>query len=165
MRVAVALVAGQAVLCAVIGWVTFGPSEAKPDAAGIHPLTKPIVFPTLPPYPTKVIPAAPEVSATKASSPRASRSSSTSPTRATSEPATEKPRPVMATGPTSSAPPSDPGLAATPSPPAASPSESVQSPVVEGRPCSPEGAKGQTSNHVDLRCVKDADGDLVWQIN
>jgi len=40
----------------------------------------------------------------------------------------------------------------------------VQFPVVEGRRCSPEGAKGRTADGVDLRCVRDDDGDLVWQI-
>jgi hypothetical protein len=166
VRVAVALVAGQAALCAVIGWVTFGPSEAKPDAAGVHPLTKPIVFPTAPPLPLRAAPVPPDVSTSKKQESRAARPSRTPTTRATANPAADRPQPVIAPAATSRepVPTTPPGLAAT-QPPAPSPSEVVQSPVVVGRPCRPEGAKGRTSDAVDLRCVKDADGDLVWQIN
>lgn len=163
MRLAVALVAGQAALCAVIGWVTFGPSEPAPKASGAQTLSGPIVFPTPTLPPVLVAPAPPRAPASKGSSPRASRSSRPPTSRATSEPAAEKPQPVMATDQSPIVPmPPDPDLAATPPP---SPIQEVQFPVVQGTPCDPEGAKGLTDKDVDLQCVKDHDGDLRWQIN
>ena len=69
----------------------------------------------------------------------------------------------MATEESPAVPPApNPEVAATPPP---TPIEEVQAPVVEGTPCDPEGARGRTVEEVDLRCVRDADGDLVWQIN
>ena len=49
VRVAVALVAGQAALCAVIGWVTFGAAEpgTPADTRQVDPLAgPPVVVPT-----------------------------------------------------------------------------------------------------------------------
>jgi hypothetical protein len=165
VRVAVALVTGQAALCAVIGWVTFGPSAAKPDAANAKPLNTQIQLAPMPTLPAGVPPAPPGPAASPVpSSPRASRSSRPVVTRTTTKPAADKHRPVIATGQTPPEPPPaspNPGLAA-PSPPAPS---GVQSPVVVGRPCDPDGAKGLTLDLIELVCVLDRDGDLVWQIN
>jgi hypothetical protein len=167
VRVAVALVAGQATLCAVIGWVTFGPPEPAPQAAGVNPLTSPIELPTssLPLPPLPMPPAPPDASMSKAAplSPRAPRSSKPATSRATSKPAAEEPRPIIATDEVPpEPPPTSPTLNLTPPPSAV---DEVQFPVVEGAPCSPEGAQGLTSEQVELRCEKDDDGDLVWQIN
>ena len=167
MRVAVALVAGQAALCVVIGWVTFGPSGPEPEpqpqaAGGGPPLSERIVFPTPPTVPAVVAPP-PGASASKApSSPRASRSSTSPTTRATSKQVTEEPQPNIAPAEDAPVPPEpDPGVAATLPPSSIAP---VQSPAVEDESCDPEGAEGLTSDGVELRCVLDAGGDLVWQI-
>ena len=167
MRVAVALVAGQAALCAVIGWVTFGPSgsepEPEPQAAG-PTLSDRIVFTTPPTIPPPVVAAPPpRASASKApSSPRASKSTTSPTTRATSKQVTEEPQPNIAPAEDAPVPPEpDPGVAATLPPSSIAP---VQSPAVEDESCDPEGAEGLTSDGVELRCVLDAGGELVWQI-
>ena len=163
MRLAVALVAGQVALCAVIGWVTFGPSDPPPKASGAQTLTGPIVFPT-PTLPPLLVPPAPPRASVSKESPRPARSSKSPSSRPTSKPAEDKPKPVMAVDETAvpPEPPKGPDLAATLPP---SPIDEVQSPVVVGRPCDPKGAKGRTRDDVELRCAVDDDGDLVWQIN
>jgi hypothetical protein len=179
VRVATALVAGQALLCAVIGWVTFGPPpEPGPRAAApIEPLlTPPVVTPTvsLPaPAPASVAPepASPTRSRsvrTKVSSrsPEAPRSPASPPAPTVGEAPPSlviaPPQPDETRTPTPQPDGTRPGLIGTVAP---APTETVQGPVKAGERCAPEGARGVTADDRSLRCVLDDDGDLRWQIN
>ena len=164
---AAALVAGQAALCAVIGWLTFGPSEPAPRAAAVNPPAAQISAPTLPvltlPPPLPAPAPAPSNSVAKTVKPPV-KSSKPAVTRKPSKPVVDE-KPQIVIEPAKSKEPSvspNPELQATPPP---APVGEVQGPVVKGLPCSPEGAKGETLQDVALRCAKDDDGDLVWQIN
>jgi hypothetical protein len=178
VRVAMALVAGQAALCAVIGWFTFGSSHddrQRPDT--VSPVAAaPVVIPTAgvrlpvaPPAPT------PAVERTKASP------SARPPSRAAKPPPDppveqevrdapevtppveeQSPSTVVAPEPTvSSRPGPDPDLASgTPTP-----SMTTQGPVEVGATCSTEGAPGLTADDVPVVCLSGDDGVLGWQIN
>jgi hypothetical protein len=167
VRVAVALVTGQALLCAVIGYVTFGPSDPPPQAAApVEPLAGPAMPTPRMPQPSAAVsagqPAVP--------SPRPSRTARTSespvtligpapttrpPTSAT--PAKTTDRPML------EAPPAPPLLDVPTPNPMLTPSPTA--PPVEDDPCETEGAEGQTAAGVNLVCTRLADGSLVWLIN
>jgi hypothetical protein len=171
VRVAVALLAGQALLCAVIGWLNFGPSPAHRGAARpVDPLAAP---PFVAPAPS-----AGRVK-TSAATPRPTRTSAkekaptTRPPRPTLPPPDpESPSIVDAPSPAASslepvqpAPPeTTPELGTRPPPPSPSPSDKVQAPVKVSDDCAPEGALGKTSNGTNVRCVRKADGELRWEI-
>jgi hypothetical protein len=164
VRVAVALVAGQAVLCAVIGWVTFGSGHAhRPGPVPtVEPLAaKPLVIPppvVLPPPRPPRSPATP--SAAKKDTTSASPSARPSTREPRSTPASvAEPARSPRSGP--SPPPEGPALA-VPSP---TPDDQVQSPVKLLDPCDPVDALGLTVAGLSLRCVKGDDGSLHWQIN
>jgi hypothetical protein len=165
VRVAVALVAGQAVLCAVIGWVTFGSGHAhRPGPVRtVEPLAaKPLVIPppvvTPPPRPPRssAAPSAAKKDTTSASpSARPSSRQPRSAPASVAEPA-RSPRPDSPP-----LPPAGPALS-VPSP---SSDDEVQSPVKLLDPCDPVDAPGLTVAGLSLRCVKGDDGRLHWQIN
>ena len=162
--VAVALVTGQALLCAVIGFVTFGdhgrPAPAGPRAA--EPLAGPPVA-----VPAPVLP---EPSATSraprkrgkahvSSSARPARPATTSPVprRSSGAPA---PEPAV-TSPAATAPAPEP-----PSPISLVPAEPVEEsdpPPVLGEPCDDEGATGRTAEGRAVRCEPGRGGDLRWR--
>jgi cytoskeletal protein RodZ len=162
VAVATALVASQAVLCAVIGWVTFGGKDAahsQPRAA------EPLLGPPLVVPPVTVVP----VTTPPSHHPEKADKTATSAPRHTSAPAR-----VSASAEAS---PSIEALPAAPSPPAtsptvsglvrpaATPSPSATQPDVEvGATCDPENADGLTTDGVAVRCLRDDDGNLVWQI-
>ncbi len=173
VRVAAALVAGQAALCAVIGWVTFGTPDAAPPSAARPadpPAARSIVVPTVSmALPVPAAPAATTTAGTATTRPKA-------PTRAPKppRPATTPPRarttsvpvppttpatPVFTAEPTAAPPAADVGATAAPTSP------EVQKPVVVGEPCDPPGASGRTADDVDVRCVRGDDGPPRWQIN
>lgn len=174
VRVATALVAGQALLCGVIGWVTFGRSDAGPQAApvAVEPAAP------LPAAPSVFVPAPLPPEAPSSPSPPPATRSARAKTSVSRSPAA--PLRTRTTTPTRPAPPADeppptlviappeptrgtpnPGLIGT-VPPA--PSDPVQRPVTVGDECAPEGALGVTADDRWVRCVRDDDGDLRWRI-
>jgi hypothetical protein len=183
VRVAVALVAGQAALCAVIGWVTLG----GPHTAGLpapNPLAGgPLVVPplTVAPAPPTSVPTAPRTSVRPAptSAPPAplpppvivpAGATSTRPPTSTAPqphpPIPPAPMPVTAakTPPVAptvlASPSSDSNLAPTPTPTASD----IQQGVVVGDPCDPVGAAGTTVDGTPVLCVLGDDGVQRWQI-
>lgn len=174
VAVAVALVVSQTALCAIIGWLTFGPPPAgsqSPDP--VDPEAAPaIVMPT-------VSVGLPPTSAPPTSAPPTRRSakpveSSTAEFRREprppaplrkpeTRPATREPQPSTVVAPEESPSPlvaPNPGTAPSPAD-----SEEVQGPVEVGQPCDPPGAFGVTADDVSLLCVLQEDGAVVWQIN
>ncbi len=176
VRVAAALVAGQAVLCAVIGWVTFGSSGPPPSVAG-RAVDAPTVPPIMVPTASMAIPLPPSPApGTTATATRRAQES----TRPARKP---PPKPVATPGvrtttvperPTTVAtttaetrpavPPSVPPVADPAATPAPMPTE-VQQEVVAGEPCDPPGALGETVDDVEVSCVRGPDGRPSWQIN
>jgi hypothetical protein len=176
VRVAVALVAGQAALCAVIGWLTFGPAPApsRPSAALDPPAPPRLAMPSISiaPPPTSAPPTSPPPTTRATSSPRAAVARFARPPRPPAPPkqpdregTSEVPplpldSPISPTPTESASPSPDPNASPLPSS-----TDVVQHPVVEGGPCEPEGALGRTVDDVALRCLRGEDGRLVWQIN
>jgi hypothetical protein len=175
VRVAVALVAGQAALCAVIGYLTLGgPSlhhrtaapESNPLAAGPIEVPPALVLPA----PTAGAPTRPHVSATSSRPPSrrgAARTSAPAPRQRAeveappslvSAPMDPSPEPVPPQVPTATPAPSTGNQLVTPS---ATPS-AVQLNVKVGDPCSPVGAAGQTTDGKAVTCVQGVDGTLRW---
>ncbi|MFI7600897.1 hypothetical protein [Actinoplanes sp. NPDC049681] len=162
--VAVALVTGQALLCAVIGVVTFGDHgrAASPVPRAAEPVAGP---PIVVPAPTMPEPRGSSRAprrhgkAYASSSARPVRPSSPGPRRsraaATTAPAAALPgRP---TAKTSSEPPSPISML-----PPLPPDETDAAPVV-GEPCDDKGAIGITRGGRVVRCDPDRNGDLRWQ--
>jgi hypothetical protein len=165
VRVAVALATGQAALCAVIGWVTFGSPDPAPSRA-TRPVAPPIVMPTAgmglpvsaaPVLTTSAVRSRPKTS-TRA--PKPPRPATTPSARVTT---TTAPRPLVApsqhsTGPVTLPTTGDPATSPTPTP------SEVQEGVVPGEPCDPPGAVGRTIDDVEVHCKRA--GDIaIWQIN
>lgn len=183
VRVAIALATGQALLCGVIGWVTFGPPETGPRAAApVEPLIRhsPVVpAVSLPPTVRTSTTAGPDPVATSRT-PRARASSTRPPKPLAAPPAGTTTATTPPTTPAAPAddPPADPVIAPpepAPEPTLTStrpglvgpsvPDETVQGPVEVGDRCKPAGARGLTADDRRVRCVRDDDGDLRWQIN
>ncbi|MET0495284.1 MAG: hypothetical protein ABW000_19355 [Actinoplanes sp.] len=167
VTVAVALVVGQALLCGVIGFVTFGgKSEAKPAPHAAEPRLAgpPIVVP-----PPGVPPPSSSAPARKRSTTRATSTkrpilpppaTSRSTTTATKPPAS----PVTVPPPSSEPPVSEslPPISLVPTSPAAGDDE--PEPPVAGKSCDDEGATGKTAEGKSVRCERDRDGDLRWRL-
>jgi hypothetical protein len=165
VTVATALVLSQAVLCGVIGWVTFGgkdPAPARPRADGT------LFGPAVVVPPASVAPVTTTPPAHRAARPeKAPRHvEQPAPTRSKAGPPAE-PSPVVEAA---SAVP-EPSVTARagsnlvrPSP-APSSSATVQIGADVGKPCAPAGAAGLTTDGVAVSCLPDRTGDLVWQIN
>jgi hypothetical protein len=174
--VATALVAGQALLCAVIGWVTFGghdPARSTTQAAeprfGPALVVPPAsVAPVLTGGPTRSHPKAPDLSLPAPTGPPPSPPGPDS-IKLTIPPSRTS-APVSAPVSSAAAPAARPGapvpssvdgsLVATPAP-TVSP---TQEGVVAGEKCDPPDAYGLTVGKVAVRCLPDRNGDLVWQI-
>ena len=158
VRVAVALIAGQALLCGVVGWVTFGAGPARHSSAPVptvEPLAgKPLTIPTPAPPP----PRPPKSSASSSPSARESSVKAVPATTATRPRPTSKPAARIPLKQVSPPPP----VPALPIPASADP---VQSPVELFDVCAPAGALGRTADGVSVRCVLGIDGTLHWQIN
>ena len=167
MRVAVALVTGQALLCAVIGWVTFGPPDPAPQAAApVDPLAGQLTGPT-PSLPVPRLPMLPTPSSTSRPA-----------TPSKSVRATGSPELLSATAPTRKPPKSAAPVATTtdqtmldpPAPEVIVPNPvltptTLPSPVAEDAPCDPEGAEEPSADGVQMVCTRMQDGTLLWQIN
>jgi hypothetical protein len=180
--VAVALIAGQAVLCAVIGWVTFGATQAdKPGPpSAVEPLAGP---PLVVPPPRVPPPTSPAESIGPATSNATARPGVTTRRHFARRAATPAPAPAprrtaaaasvvppatnvtpLAAVPPTTASPTDQPEIAPPSPPSPTPVD-VQSAVVIGDQCNPESAPGLTVDGVSVHCMRQDDGTLRWQIN
>jgi hypothetical protein len=179
VRVAIALVAGQAALCAVIGYVTLGaphPHRAAPSAASPNPLAGgPIAIPPIP-APT-IAPATRSRARPPAPRRRTVERVFAGPTSAAPAPRETVPPPSPTPVPTPPSPvaPSPPSPTATPtggsllasSPtPAPIPTPSgVQQGVLPGDPCGPPGSDGVTLDGAPVRCLlRVDDGSLRWQL-
>ena len=170
--VAVSLVIGQALLGAVIGFVTFDRGDEAPVAA--RPTDALAAPPIVVPAPSIPVPtgsqrpprkrAAAEVSTSIRRTPTPDPAS-TGTTEATTSPrTTAPPRPTTsapATVPPSSAPPPAPPSFPSLLPPEYdAPPDDV--PVIRER-CDEEGATGRTDDGTVVRCERDRDGDLRWR--
>lgn len=170
--VAVSLVTGQALLGAVIGFVTFDRDDEAPvapraaDALAAPPIVVPA--PSIP---------APSRSSRAPRKRAAAAEVSTSirrtlpPPAGTTEAETERPRTSATPRPTSPAPESAPSSSPPPPepptpPPALLPPEYDapvdDTPVIRER-CDEEGATGRTEDGRAVRCERDRDGDLRWR--
>ena len=162
VRVAVALVIGQALLCGIIGFVTFDSDEPAPRPGAPAPLL------AGPPIPAPSAGVPPPTERAKRAEPGTARSTRTE--RPTSPPtsagvrtsATRKvkpsleiriPRPVPSTAPT------DREL----QPPSPVPIADAPVPVVQ-EPCDDEGATGRTAGGQAVTCRRDRRGELRWTL-
>jgi hypothetical protein len=171
--VAVGLLTGQALLCGVIGFVTFGDrSGAAPRGRAAEPQLAgpPIVASSPGVQPSSGGPVEP-------AGPRTPRATRTGLPVTPPAPAAVRQRTTRPAGPTrsSSAPvlPAPPAPAPSPtdrallppSPPASSaPQEDAPLPVVEKERCADEGATGSTAEGKAVRCERARDGELRWRL-
>jgi hypothetical protein len=183
VRMVVALVIGQAVLCVVIGYVALG--GAGPRHATMPHAVGPLAAPTVAaPPPDRV----PSVGSRTPAPPGASPPGQPIP----SVPASGEPvLPATTPAPPGSAEPvpqlldsvqpdgtttAGPSPTATPGGTATQPvtptsdqvatpqSSRIEQDVVLGDPCDTANAKGVTSDGVEVVCLPDTQGDLVWQL-
>ena len=167
--VAVALVTGQALLCGVIGIVTFSDrSTSAPGAQAVEPqfAGPPAVVPSAGTPPAAAPADRPEPGTTRSGrielptsppAPVAARNSATrtiSPSRTASPPPAPVP-PAPTTSPPDRAliPPSHPA-----------PDDDAPNPAVERERCDDEGAIGRTAGGKVVRCERDRHGDLRWRL-
>jgi hypothetical protein len=163
VTVATALVASQAVLCGVIGWITFGGTNqpARSTTRAEPVLGPPIVVP-----PASVAPVVPPSSAHHHVPVTGRASGIPRPTSAparTAAPPSPPRRTIAATE-------NSPGLPATGRagaglvlPPTPSASETQRNAEV-GKQCAPQDAIGLTAEDIAVLCGRDRDGNLIWQI-
>jgi hypothetical protein len=175
VRVAVALVVGQALLCALIGYLTLGRSGAQPrgDHMAEPPLAPPVTA-TSSPAPTAAAPTS--VSATATRKPKRRAGNDATPARTKPAPPPLPPGPVVAEPPpeTLIAPSPVPSAATTittapsfgnpPLPPTVPPRYTVQDPVTVGDLCAPEWAFGRTSDDTLVRCLRTVRHAPRWKI-
>ena len=174
VRVAVALVAGQAALCAVIGYVTFGPGPAGGVAGQAGQARAPAVMPTasigLPAAPMPVVP---EPSASR-TTPRP-KSHGRAADEVKDEPRTKRTtRHAGDDQPATISAPDDGGESAPRPPepqptedaggPAATPGGELSGPVKAGDKCDTEGDRGRTAAGDVVRCAETEGGELRWQL-
>ena len=190
---AVALVIGQAMLCALIGWLTLGPSRSGPHRPGtaIDQVAPPVVPGPVatvsrsaavpgkqPRRPSSAAPARPRV--TTAREVPAPAVTTTSPARppvpinlppADDVPPSGAPAPPPATpAPSAPVPPSDAPRPPVPSGTAGAPDVLdpdhgvIQQPVVVGAVCQPLGAYGRTAEGELVRCLRDWRHRPRWKI-
>ncbi|RSM69881.1 hypothetical protein DMB66_10150 [Actinoplanes sp. ATCC 53533] len=164
--IAVALVTGQALLCGVIGIVTFSDrSTSAPAAQAPEPQLAgpPPVVPSAGTPPVDAPAGRPEPGTTRygrielPTSPQASVAVRNSATRTVgpSRTASVSPAPAPATSPSD--------LALIPPSPAA-PEDDAPIPAVERERCDDEGALGETAAGKAVRCERDRRGDLRWRV-
>lgn len=155
VRVAVALLVGQALLGALIGWLTLGRSPAADGGAAVDHLVAPpfAAPPATSPAPARSsaqpagggssAPAEIRTPATRRNLPAAQRTTTPPPP----PPDPPDPSPPLVTG--------SPELITEPPPAPLPPSATpeVQEPVVIGERCRPPGAFGRTADGIEVRCL------------
>jgi hypothetical protein len=171
VRLAVALVMSQALLCGVIGWLTIGGGHDDSSGSQVDRLAVPTIAPAAPPAPAMPSTAAPSHAAAAASAAGAAA-------RKMAKSATRDPEPVVTTAQPRSpaAPPPAPAgpvepTAAPPAPPPAglvppspTPSVEAQQPVEVGDLCRPEWAFGRTVDGTVVRCLRTGSHRPRWKI-
>lgn len=174
MRVAVALVAGQAALCAVIGFVTFGPGSAGGSADRASEARAPAVMPTASiGLPAAPMPMVPKPSATSRTAPNP-KSHGRAADEADAEPRTERstrhaddrPETISApdAGDTPAPSPTEPPPSEDAGEPPAGPGSGLSGPVKAGDECDTEGDRGRTAAGETVRCTRTDDDELRWRI-
>jgi len=176
VRVAVALVVGQALLVGLIGWLTFG--RASGSGGAVDQLAAPPATP-LPPGATSRYAEPPVPPGTSAPAPTTARRETagqrpdraSTPSRAPARPAKPAPPPApkaprglvpsIVVSPSIVPSALVPLVPVPPSPP--SPPE-VSGPVVAGDPCAPEGALAHTADGLLVRCAHTWHHRLRWKI-
>jgi len=175
VRVAVALVVGQALLCALIGWLTLG--HAKDSGPPVDAMAAPPALPStsvpspavtsryVPPPATTVPPAPPtkrkRTTDRKPEAPAATRAPTPSAHPPAPAPAVVPPLPV----PTIVVTTTTPGSALVP--PLPKPPETpavVAGPVTVGDLCTPVGAYAFTADHTLVRCTRAWHHRARWKI-
>ncbi|GAA2545716.1 hypothetical protein GCM10010435_13500 [Winogradskya consettensis] len=158
MTVAVMLVVGQALLCGVIGFVTFGGKQEHLSAAP-RTADAPVV---VDPHPTGRPASAPPSSGTASRRLSRSRLPPAPPpvVTPTSRPSSSPPAltPFVATSPA----PTSPAATTTPPDLALLPPEKDDAPVVRGI-CEIEGSTDRTKDGQAVRCTRGHDGRLRWR--
>ncbi|UQU66120.1 hypothetical protein COUCH_07445 [Couchioplanes caeruleus] len=167
--VAVALVTGQALLGAVIGFMTFDRADEAPaPARAAEPAVAPpiVVPPASMPAPTEASRPPRKRAVADASSGtrgpgRASSASARTVTEPPAAPAAPQLRTTVPTPPPSSGPPppAPPAPGLVPSPDVDEPED----PPVVREPCEDEGATGRTDDGKVVRCERGRDGKLRWR--
>jgi len=173
VRMAVALVVGQALLCALIGWLTFSHSRSAGSDPGPVEIDQLAAPPPVAMRPSATVRPAPARSAAvpsaKAARPAPRRTTrpardwvppapparTTAPARPGPIPPPRSPEPIQL--------PPPPPRPAT-SWPAAPPSGFLQQPVTVGERCWPEGAFGLTRGRTLVRCDGDPHRPPRWKI-
>ncbi|GLY99748.1 hypothetical protein Acsp02_70010 [Actinoplanes sp. NBRC 103695] len=172
MRVAVALVAGQAALCAVIGYVTFGPGPAGGTADRAGEARAPAVMPTASiGLPAAPMPAVPEPSPSRQtprpkSHGRAADDVKAEPeTKRTTRHADDRPETISAPddGGDPAPEPPKPQPTEDAGDPQATPGGELTGPVKVGDECETEGDRGRTAAGDVVKCLANDAGDLRWQ--
>lgn len=168
---AVALVVGQALLCALIGWLTLGASRSD-GGRSTGPIVDQLAAPP-PAVPASAGPTTVPVATSAAAEPRktVSRRPSSRPTATTTarERRSPSPPPRSAEPSREAAPPAPPSLINLPPPSPGvsavpSPSGKVQEKVTVGDRCSPEGAFGRTEKGIEVRCLRSWHRGPRWKI-
>jgi hypothetical protein len=176
VRVAAALVAGQALLCGVIGFVTFDDeAETEPAARAAPPLADPQIGVPRPGGPRPAPSSAPGIDAPSGSAAAVRRWSREAASRAVPRPAPSAVLPASPAPPPG--PPASPGAVPVPpappaqvtSPPAGllpsapAAEDDLHAPVEVGERCDEAGALGWTARGRIVRCARGHDGDLRWR--
>lgn len=178
VRMAVALVVGQAMLCALIGWLTLGRHRAEPTRPPGSSVVDQLAIPALT---SAAPPSRGTISATALSRPTSAAPRRAAPARTTvtadvpppAVPPAGDPQPINAPPDDPVAPPMppppSPSRTQTPAPSAATPSpttspEVVQEPVRVGDECRPLGAYGRTAEGDPVRCLRDWRHGPRWKI-
>ena len=179
VRVAVALVVGQALLCALIGWLILGRAQSdspdSPDSPDASEGSSGVDRLALPPAGRRPTPGD-EPAATGQQTVTASRQSravapdgvvETAGPRRSAPAGTVPPEPQILSPQPLIAVPAIPGPSSTPTLPALSVPPTfgpAQEPVTVGALCRPVGAFGRTARQTLVRCVRDGHHHPRWKI-
>ncbi|WP_203815589.1 hypothetical protein [Paractinoplanes ferrugineus] len=169
---AVALVLGQALLCALVGYLTLGRSGAQPraDQLAEPPLAPPVTATRSFEPPSSAAPSSRAATATgkpKRRNTAGSGRSRTAPPPAPPGLATRSPMTLLGPSPSARPPGPTPGSGnpfLPPRPPTVPPGGPVQRPVTVGDLCVPAGAFGFTSDDTLVRCLRTARHAPRWKI-
>jgi len=164
VTVAGALIVGQASLCVVIGFVTFGGrDDATPGAHAAAPqiAVPPAISPSPNPSPSRSA-AGEKLAAVRSTTPRPTSPAPTTDRERSSPAGSTAPASTPAAPVSSTTSPPDLGLVPSSSS-APAPGDTPEPAVVNAR-CDTEGATGRTGTGKAVRCERTRDGDLRWRL-